>query len=127
MELSIFLAKLLGLYMLLIATIWLVHKNRFDASIKEIISSKGLIAFSGVMNIILGLAIAIGHPIWQLGWMGLITLLGYIMIFSGIARLVFTEEVQKHMLNITSKGRLIVISVLIILGGFLTYSGFMIS
>lgn len=125
MGLSIFLAKLLGIYMLIIAAAWIFRKDQVDLSIKEIVSSKGLIAFSGLMNIILGLAIVIGHPIWQLSWVGLITLLGYIMIMMGIIRLIFTDQVQKNTLNTITKGHWVIIALLIILGGFLTYSGFM--
>lgn len=125
MGLSIFLAKLLGIYMLIIAVGWIICKKQLDVSIKGIVSSTDLIAFSGLMNILLGLAIAIGHPIWQFNWIGLITLLGYLMILKGIMRLLFTKTVQKHMLNIINKGYWIIIAILIVLGGFLTYSGFM--
>jgi hypothetical protein len=125
MGLSIFLAKLLGIYMLIVAAVWLVRRGELDTSFKQIVASKGLIVFSGLMNILLGLAIAIGHPIWQLNWMGLITFLGYVMIFKGLMRLIFTEEVQKHMLNIISKGYWAIIALLAVIGAFLTYSGFM--
>ena len=124
MGLSIFLAKLLGIYMLIVAAAWIVCKKQVDLSIKEIIDSKGLIAFSGLMNILLGLAIAIGHPLWELSWVGLITLLGYIMIIKGIMRLIFWEKAQKYMLKVISKGYWPIIVMLIVLGGFLTYSGF---
>lgn len=125
MELSIFLAKLIGIYMLILAGAWIVRKDQVDGSIKEIASSRGLIAFSGLMNIIGGLAIAIGHPIWQLNWIGLITVLGYILIISGIMRLVFTDHVEKYMSKFIKKGYWVMIALLLILGGFLTYSGFM--
>lgn len=125
MVLSIFLAKLLGIYFLIIAGAWLVRKDPFDQSIKEFISSRGLIFLSGLMNILFGLAIAIGHPIWQLNWMGLITLLGYLMIFKGIFRVIFTERAQRGMLKIIDKGYWPSVALLIVLGGILTYSGFM--
>ena len=124
MELSIFLAKWLGIYMLILAAIWIVRKEQIDVSFKDIIASKGLIAFSGLMNILFGLAIVIGHPIWQLNWIGLITLLGYLMIIKGIMRLVFVEKEQKYMSRMLDKGYWPMIAILIILGGFLTYSGF---
>ena len=124
MDLSILLAKLLGIYMLIIAALWILRKDQMDALIKDFISSKGLIAFSGSMTILLGLSIAIEHPIWQLNWRGLITLLGYIMIFRGIMRFAFAEKVQQNALKIISKGYWIMIAVLIVLGGFLTYCGF---
>lgn len=126
MDLSIFLAKLLGLYMLIIAGAWLVSKEKLDESFKDLASSKGLIVFSGMINIALGLAIAIGHPIWQLNWVGLITLIGYLMIFKGVIRLLFTEKVQRDLSAMLTKGYWPIMALLIILGGILTYSGFMI-
>lgn len=125
MDLSIFLAKLLGLYMLIIAGAWLVSKEKLDESFKDLASSKGLIVFSGMINIALGLAIAIGHPIWQLNWVGLITLIGYLMIFKGVIRLLFTEKVQRDLSAMLTKGYWPIMALLIILGGILTYSGFM--
>lgn len=125
MELSIFLAKLIGIYMLIVGATWIAFKKQVDLSIKEIIDSKGLIVFSGLVNILSGLAIAIGHPMWELNWIGLITLLGYIMIIKGIMRLIFVEKAQEYMLRVINKGYWPIITMLIILGGFLTYSGFM--
>ncbi len=124
MELSIFLAKLLGIYMLIVAVVWIVRKDQLDKSIKEIASSRSLIVFSGMMNILFGLAIAIGHPLWQLNWIGLITLIGYLMIFTGIMRLAFPENIQDHMLNVVKKGYWPIVVILIVIGAFLTYSGF---
>lgn len=127
MELSIFLAKLIGIYFLIIAAIWIVRKDQLNASIKEFASSKGLIFLTGLMNIVLGLAIAIGHPIWHLNWVGLITLLGYFMLFKGIMRVAFTDKLEKTLLHAINKGYWVILAVLIVLGGFLTYSGFMMS
>lgn len=127
MELSLFLAKLMGIYMLIIAGFWLVWKDRMDKSIREIISSRGLIIFSGLITMIAGLAIVIGHPIWAYSWVVLITLLGYMMIFQGIARLIVPERVQDRVTTLlnSSNGYLIVTAVLIVFGIFLTYHGFM--
>lgn len=124
MGLSIFLAKLLGIYMLIVAAAWIVRKEQVDAMIKDFISSKALIGLAGAIDILTGLAIAIGHPIWQLNWRGLITLLGYVMIVRGIFRFAFTEEVQKKAATIMTKGFWPIIAVLIVLGGVLTYCGF---
>lgn len=124
MELSFFLAKLLGIFMLIIAAAWIVRKDQVDISIKDFLSSRGTILFAGAMNILFGLAIAIGHPIWQLNFRGLITLLGYLIIFQGIMRFAFAEKIQKNALEIMSKGYWVIIGILIVLGGFLTYSGF---
>jgi len=124
MDVSIFLAKLLGLYMLIIAGAWIVRKEQLDHSFKDFFLSKGVIVLSGLINILFGLAIAIGHNQWQPSWVGLITLLGYVMIIKGIVRLIFPEIVQEKTLHIMQKGYWAILSLLIILGGYLTYAGF---
>jgi uncharacterized membrane protein len=124
MELSIYLAKLLGIYMLLLAGAWIVRKDQLDRVFKEIASSRSLLAFLGIFDIVAGLAIAIGHPVWQFNWRGLITLLGYVMIVRGLMRLMFTDEVKKRMATLMDKGGWIIIAILVVIGAFLTYNGF---
>lgn len=127
MELSLFLAKLMGIYMLMIAGFWLICKDRMDKSIREIISSRGLIIFSGVLSIIAGLAIVIGHPVWTFSWVVLITLLGYMMIFKGVARFIVPERIQDRTVRIlnSANGYLVISGILIVFGIFLAFHGFM--
>lgn len=124
MLLSAFLAKLFGLYMLIVAALWATQKQRVDLAIKDFLASRGLLLFVGVVNIIGGLAIAIGHPVWELNWRGLVTLLGYLMILQGIMRFAFYDKVKKGADLLTSKKVWVVIAIIAVLGAFLTYSGF---
>lgn len=129
MELSTFLARLLGLYMLILAGLWVIQKDQVDAVIKDFIASKGLIFFSEIINIVAGLAIAIGHPVWEFGWKGLISLIAYIMIFQGIMRVAFIDKVQKNAKKFMNSKVFFwpTIGVMVLLGCILTYCGFMTS
>lgn len=127
MDISSFLAKLIGIYMLVFAVVWLIHKKRVNTSLKDFISSKATIILTGFINTITGLAIAIGHPVWQPDWRVLITLFGYLLIATGIMRFVYTDKVQKDGMSMLTKGFWPIIAVLTVLGAFLTYSGFMAS
>ncbi|HEX2579236.1 MAG TPA: hypothetical protein VHK67_02405, partial [Rhabdochlamydiaceae bacterium] len=73
MELSVFLAKLLGVYMLIVAVELILRRHEFEGAVRDFASSKGLIVFSGSVSLILGLAVAIGHPIYEFNFRGLIT------------------------------------------------------
>lgn len=123
MELSLFLAKLIGLYFLAVALIALVRREQFLSTMKSMLSSTGLIAFSGFISLIAGIAILIGHPIWEVSWRGLITLIGVLAVIQGFARAGFTSLVQSKLSKFENAYWYIVV-VLIILGGYLTYSGF---
>ncbi len=70
MELSIFLARFMGLYMLIMAAIWVLRKEQFAQCIRDIVLSKSGFALSGAIHVMVGLAIAISHPIWTLNWQG---------------------------------------------------------
>lgn len=125
MLLSIFLAKLIGLYMLAIAAIMLLRKSSFEESAKEVVSSRGLLIFAGTINLLIGIAIAIGHPILALDWRGLITFLGYLSIVQGVMRLAFPERVQEIGTTIfNGKWYWVIVGVVTLIGLFLTYKGF---
>ncbi len=125
MELSIFLAKLLGLYMLIIAAIMLFRKNTFQFAIHEMISSIGLIIFIGILNLIVGLAIVLGHSVWEWNWRGLITLLGYLSLIKGVSRIAFPQEEIKMAKSVMQGwGYWVVWGITLVLGIFLTYKGF---
>lgn len=89
------------------------------------LSSAGLLAFSGAFALMIGLAIAVGHPVWEWSWRVVITLLGYLAIVQGVLRLVYPEKVREMGLKILNKQAFVsVIAILTILGLFLTYHGF---
>lgn len=125
MELSIFLSKFVGIYMLIIATIWLVRKKQFEAGVRSIISSNGLFSLTGAIHLIVGLTIAISHPLWEFNWRGLITLLAYVAIFQGVFRLAFPEQAKKFTLRSLEKRRWIWLIFLFAVGIILTYNGFL--
>ena len=125
MGLSLFLAKLIGLYMLAVALIALLRKDNFLNVMKNIVYSEGLLAFAGTLNLLFGLAILIGHPFWEFKWPIVITLLGVLSVIQGILRVGFTTEIQKKFtVDKFERSYWFMCVVLIILGGFLTYIGF---
>jgi hypothetical protein len=123
MEVSLFLAKLLGIYLLIIAVVAIANKRQVMIFIKDILSSPGLLAVLGIFNILLGLAIVIIHPIWEWNWRGLITLFGYLSIIKGIVRFGFPNLCRLD-LKTFEKGYWIIWPLLLILGVYLTYAGF---
>ncbi len=124
MALSLFLAKLLGLYLLIVAFDLLVRRKEAEGAVKDFAASKGLLFYSGSLSLLLGLAIAIAHPIWETNWRGLITLLAYLMIVRGLMRTAFPSLLQKKIYPFFRNQYWLLLIILIILGVYLTYSGF---
>ncbi len=124
MDLSVFLAKLLGLYLLIITAIWLVRKKGLETTVKEICSSKGVLALSAVFNILFGLVIVIDHEFWEWSWRGLITVLGYVILLKGVMRFAFPSQMQRLATRMITKGYWTTLVIMGIIGIYLTYSGF---
>jgi hypothetical protein len=124
MALSIFLAKLLGLYFLVFAVLFLFRKHQIEAEAKGMMASKGIMAVSAEISLIFGLAIVIDHSIWESSWRGLITLIGYLMILKAVMRFAFPNAVKKMASAFMGKGYWLVVIILFALGIYLTYCGF---
>lgn len=124
MELSLYLAKLLGLYFLIVALDMLFRRKELEGAVKDFASSKGLLLFSGAFSLIAGLAIVIGHPVFEPNWHGLITLLGLLFILKGIARFAFPSRFQKRMVSFFHRRYWLLFLIMLVVGAYLTYSGF---
>lgn len=124
MDISLFLAKLIGLYLLIVSLLWMFKKHELEGVCKEIIASKGLLAISGDISLILGLVIVIDHTIWELSWRGLITLIGYLLIVKGIIRFAFPSVVKKLASKMMKGGCWLVYIIMLAIGIYLTYCGF---
>jgi len=91
MELSLFLAKLFDLYLLTVAVLWVVRGEAISKVLEEFFASRPMLFLSGLLALAVGIAIVIGHSVWELNWRGLITLIGYLSIAKGIARIGYPE------------------------------------
>ena len=84
MDLSIFLAKLFGLYFLIAGGIIMLRQKSFMPIVTEFFGSKALIMLMGAVELVAGLAIVIAHPTLSPDWRGIITLVGWTMVAEGI-------------------------------------------
>lgn len=124
MGVTIFLAKFIGLYFLIVAVLMIFRRKQFELMAKEFVSSKSALAISAAMNLALGLVILIEHQMWQYPVGIVITILGYLMLIKGIMRYAFPNVVKKMALKAVDTQFLLCIIVLVGLGIYLTYSGF---
>ena len=124
MQISEFLAKLIGLYLVIFGLLVIFRKRQIAATAKELVASKSALAISGEISLIFGLVIAIDHTVWEYSWRGLVTLLGYIMIARGIVRFAFPVAIKKALSKMTEQTWWLISVVMILVGAYLTYCGF---
>jgi len=124
MEVSVFLAKLIGLYLLIVSILCVLRKHQIHLTGKELVGSKSSLAVSAEISLILGLVIAVDHSVWQWDWRGLVTLIGYLLILRGILRFAFPNQVKKLAAHVFGGGFWVVCLIMFVIGVYLTYCGF---
>jgi hypothetical protein len=102
MDTSLFLARLLGPMLVVLAIGLLLRQDSWRAMAKEFTASRPLLFLSGFLTLLGGLALVNTHNVWEAGWPVIITLLGWLAVIGGIARMLFPETVvgiSERMLN----------------------------
>lgn len=124
MELSIFIARLIGAVYLALG-FGILFNTRFYKKLFGDIMKDTIFAFTwGILAIIVGLVIIINHNIWEASWVVIITLVGWIGFLKGVFFLVFPKAVNFFKSWFNNSGFLITIGVgSVIFGGILSYFG----
>ena len=128
METSILLAKLVGPMMLVMGLFVTFNPARIRRIGREFLDSEALIFLSGVITLPVGLAIVVTHNVWAADWRALITLIGWIAVFAGTARMTLPaamkrigEAMLEKTFMTTAPGALMAI-----IGGYLSYHGYLV-
>lgn len=125
---TIFLSRLLGLWMLIVALVAILHKAAMVGIAADFGNAPGLLFVSGVFTVLAGLAMVLGHNIWTGGAAPVVvTLVGWAMLIKGIG-LVFISPGEAAGLLAASRFAeyaYVYGGVLLVLGLYLTYAGFL--
>lgn len=125
MDISIFLAKVLGLYLLIIALAMLVNAKNIRALLAES-NNTSFVFLTGTIALIIGVLLVVTHNIWEADWKVLITILGWLTLIKGIVRLFFPEYVLRMTARFVQNSRayFVIDVILLIVGIYLSYVGF---
>jgi hypothetical protein len=125
MEVSILLAKLLGVYLIVVSLAVSLNKELYDRMLKEY--AKNPLAYYpfAVVTLILGLLMVNLHNEWVAGWQVVVTLVAWGTVVKGFIGLVFPSilvGIAKAFKDRVYYNLAILIALLI--GVYLTYVGF---
>lgn len=87
MEISLFLGRFFGMYLIIVGGAYLLRQNTLRNVINDFYDSPALVMVTAVFTLIMGLLILLSHQVWELNWRGFITLLGYLTFFKGVIHL----------------------------------------
>ncbi len=94
MELSYFLAKIMGTVMVAFALAGLARPETIRAAIRDFKHESFTRLVVGCIAIGMGIALIFSHNIWRLNWLGLITLFGWVAFFKGFFYLVAPNRIH---------------------------------
>ena len=94
MPTSIFLAKLIGPVLLVVAVGLFVNRTAFRAMAQEFLRSPALLYLSGFLILLGGLALVLNHNLWVADWRVLITVLGWLATIGGAVRILLPAQVK---------------------------------
>jgi uncharacterized membrane protein YedE/YeeE len=96
MPTSIFLAKLLGPILVVVAVGVLMNRKSVDALAREVLGSPALLFLLGFLDFASGLAIVLTHNVWVADWRIIITLLGWLLLARGMVRILIPDQVKPY-------------------------------
>lgn len=127
MDISIFLAKIIGLYFLIVSISMLINAKLYKTLFLEFFSNDSIMLFSAVFTLLIGILLVVSHNIWTADWRVVITILAWLTLFKGIIRLAFPLQSKQFNIQFISNNQAYMITsgVILLLGAFLCYYGFM--
>jgi hypothetical protein len=125
--LTIFLAKLLGLFCLLFALAMAANRQNTLAAIDEILRSPALTMMSSLLALATGLAMVLAHNRWSGGALPVVvTFIGWASLSKGALLLLFSSEQSLKFYQATGYRRhfLLYMAAMSLIGVYLTLAGF---
>ena len=125
---TLFLSRLIGLYCILIALSMITRKQATLESVTAVLRDPSMIFVLGAITLIAGLAMVLMHNIWSggalvvivtlVGWMTLIKSLSFLFLSTDVNAEFFLRQLHYQTLFYLYG------TFLLVLGLYLTYSGF---
>lgn len=104
----------------------LVDGKVFDEMLVEAYRNPLTVVLSGFVIFVAGIAIVRAHHQWVKGWPVLVTLIGWLAIIGGLARIFFPIELINFAAHVTDIHGILPTAgfVLLVLGGFLSFQAY---
>jgi hypothetical protein len=121
---TIFLARLIGLFILVQVGAMVVHKEAMVDDMTALMRDRPLLLILGMIALALGLAIVLAHNVWSGGALPIVvTVVGWIFLIRGVLILVVPADTLARLFETVRFGEFYVTAPLV-LGMYLTWAGF---
>ena len=125
--LTIFLSRLIGLFVLILAMAEVMHKSEMLEVTSELIKAPGLLFILGMFTLLAGLAMVLAHNVWTGGATSVVvTGVGWVLLIRGIVFVAISPSNAAGMLEVMhfADYYYIYVAISVLLGFYLTFAGF---
>jgi len=123
---SLFLAQILGPYVLIVGLAFLFNLKGYQRVVEDFCRNSALIYLGGVFAFLIGILLVLSHNLWIASWEIIITVFGWLALIKGIWLILFPNTVAKLAQFYQNKTALLAIKLVILLalGILLTVKGY---
>ena len=125
--LTTFLAKLLGLFSIVIGLAMIARRQEMVASVDALVHSPTFLLIAGLIALTIGLAMVLAHNIWSGGVLPIIaTIIGWLILIRGLILAFLPAAMVANLFEAMHFSRLLYLyaSISVVLGIYLTFAGF---
>ncbi len=125
MDYSILLAKIFGIYLIIVSLAMLLNRHSMRL-IFHALNTEEVPFFSGFAILLVGLIIVFSHNIWTDDFRIVITLLGWMAVIKGAIRLIAPDVIVNMTKVVKKSPEIMMVSLILclLLGMYLTVAGF---
>ena len=127
MDVSIFLARALGIYFVVLCLAMLTKRKFFHEVLQSVAGSKAVLYLSGLFSLIIGLLIVLSHNIWDCNWRIIVTVVGWLALVKGVLLIIAPKTFMSWSMKAFRVITPIVCAIIILVGAYLIYIGFFIA
>ncbi|MFB6143919.1 MAG: hypothetical protein ABEJ98_01275 [Candidatus Nanohaloarchaea archaeon] len=96
---SAFLAEFLGFYILVVSAVFLLKYESFAEYAREFAEDSSLRYTVAFIELAGGLAIVLTHNVWKLGYRGVVTVIGWMMLVEAVFHFVASDEQESRVVE----------------------------
>ena len=87
MDISLFLAKVFGIYLMVTGVAVALRRKELVPAIEQLFDNRPLVYIMSVFALVVGLLLVVSHNIWVAGWPVVLTVLAWLVFLESIAYL----------------------------------------
>jgi hypothetical protein len=120
------IAGLVGPTLVALAAATVLNVGSFPALVEGVSRDPALVLVSGILMFVAGLAIVRAHNCWAGGWAVVVTVIGWLALLGGLARMLFPVQLANMAVGLAQSTGIVaaVAIVLFAVGAFLCFKAY---